>query len=121
MQRLKAGGPSDGGDWGGATTFGDVVRRSWTNNEIYDSVSAEASPEGGFLLGTLHHVSRMHMAELALPLDYFKTVLSIATAAIAHPKLSALTLLPYMSILGVFIAFVAWNGSVVLGQSHLSP
>ncbi|KAI9158203.1 Alpha-1,2 glucosyltransferase alg-10 [Paramyrothecium foliicola] len=52
----------------------------------------------------------------AWPDDALFTILSLGIAAICNPVPVIRQIWPYVTVLGAFVAFVAWNGSVVLGD-----
>lgn len=49
-------------------------------------------------------------------LDYAMLLISIGIAALSKPILVLRVVIPYLTLLFLFAAFVAWNGSVVLGK-----
>ncbi|KAF2834010.1 alpha-1,2 glucosyltransferas-like protein alg10 [Ophiobolus disseminans] len=76
-----------------AATIGDIVRTSWNEAIVYDCSVEEA----GFQ-------------------DYFILLLSVSLAALRKPFLVLRVAFPYLTLLGLFVGFVFWNGSVVLGD-----
>lgn len=55
---------------------------------------------------------------MLIMLDYVLCVLSIAVAAVYRPLQLISRLWPYLAILVSFVAFVIWNGGVVLGTAQ---
>ncbi|EED20613.1 glucosyltransferase (Die2), putative [Talaromyces stipitatus ATCC 10500] len=75
--------------------------------------------------GAVNIVRKSFQAQLYDPLvseasfiDYFKTALSLACGALSELPLLVASIVPHLTILGAFGAFVLWNGSVVLGHKE---
>ncbi|KAL6707907.1 glucosyltransferase [Coniothyrium glycines] len=80
-----------------ATSPADVslaaFRNSWSGGMVYDCSLQNAAPQ-----------------------DYVLFFLSLSLAALKRPILVLKAVLPYLVLLVLFAGFVAWNGSVVLGD-----
>ncbi|KAK8202896.1 putative glucosyltransferase [Phyllosticta capitalensis] len=86
--------------------------------------SAHPPPEGAkeeTILDVLR-ISAMNMSVYDKPVrfasvtDYVKTTLSIGIAALRYPIMVVSAAAPYAILVGLFGAFVVWNGGVVLGD-----
>ncbi|KAF2278056.1 alpha-1,2 glucosyltransferas-like protein alg10 [Westerdykella ornata] len=71
----------------------EVLKQCWTEGKVYDSSARDAGPQ-----------------------DYILTVLSVILAAMQRPRSLINAILPYLALVVVFVAFVLWNGGVVLGD-----
>lgn len=71
------------------------IAKGGFNNELYDP-----------------HVSEASLA------DYFKTALSLCSAALGNLGQVIVSSVPYVTILAAFGAFVLWNNGVVLGHKE---
>lgn len=89
----------------------DAVDISNLSEAIYDPPISEAYLEGT-MVG--HDEGSLLTSE-----DYFKTIVSLAAAALRDPVSLLQSLWPYLSLLGSFAVFVLINGGVVLGNSLL--
>ncbi len=49
--------------------------------------------------------------------DWFLTLLSIGIATVWNPVKVLKQIWPHITILALFVGFVAWNGGVVLGKN----
>lgn len=49
-------------------------------------------------------------------LEWIFSVYSIAVTALFNPKLTVNRLWPYVGMMFTFVAFIVWNGGVVLGK-----
>lgn len=83
----------DGAAPKGPQSFMEVVQHAWNEAFIYDPSVAEAWLD-----------------------DYIKCGISIAIVAALNLGKIITPLYPALMILNVFVAFVAWNGGVVLGM-----
>ncbi|KAF2085981.1 glycosyltransferase family 59 protein [Saccharata proteae CBS 121410] len=92
LKRSKGSGSSSDGT---TAPFLEVVKRGWNSSTVYDVPVQRASIEEP---------------------DYVKTILSLGVAALRNPITVILAVWPYVSLLGLFGAFVLWNGGVVLGD-----
>ena len=54
-------------------------------------------------------------------IDWLMCLISIASAAVANVPRVLRQIWPHLAVLGLFAAFVTWNGGVVLGMSKLFP
>ncbi|KAF2127264.1 glycosyltransferase family 59 protein [Dothidotthia symphoricarpi CBS 119687] len=86
----KSGPPSNGPTKEGVVS---ALSKSWSECVIYDCSVNEAEPQ-----------------------DYVLLVLSTAIVAVRKPLLVLQVAVPYFVLLILFAGFVAWNGSVVLGD-----
>lgn len=50
-------------------------------------------------------------------IDALFTVVSLGIAAASHAGRVLRKVWPYLTVLGAFVGFVAWNGGVVLGET----
>ncbi|KAH7094651.1 DIE2/ALG10 family-domain-containing protein [Paraphoma chrysanthemicola] len=71
----------------------DVLQRSWNEGAVHDCGVEDAEIQ-----------------------DYVFLLFSVAIAALRSPLLVLRVALPYLVLLGLFAGFVAWNGTVVLGD-----
>ena len=89
----------------------DILDLSMKRGSIFDPTVKEAR-----LQGSLPTCSFFTKA-LKVSIDYFKCALSLVLSMIVNTRRLIFPLLPYITILAAFGAFVLWNGGVVLGES----
>ncbi|EQL00149.1 glycosyltransferase family 59 protein [Ophiocordyceps sinensis CO18] len=65
-----------------------------------------------YSVGDVHDVP----LDRAWPNDALSTVISLGVAAMCNPGRVLKQIWPYLTVLGAFVGFVAWNGGVVLGD-----
>ncbi|OCK78057.1 glycosyltransferase family 59 protein [Lepidopterella palustris CBS 459.81] len=70
-----------------------LANQSWQYSEVYDCPVCDATLE-----------------------DYVAVILSVGLAALGKIPAILISVAPYLVVLGIFGGFVAWNGSVVLGD-----
>ncbi|KAL2355559.1 alpha-1,2 glucosyltransferase-like protein alg10 [Cryomyces antarcticus] len=76
-----------------SNALSEVLRTSWEDSVVYDIPVRNAYVE-----------------------DYMKVALSLAVTTVRNVQTVFRVLVPYLTILGIFGAFVLWNGGVVLGD-----
>ncbi|KAF2142591.1 glycosyltransferase family 59 protein [Aplosporella prunicola CBS 121167] len=92
VQALRKTAPQPSDD-AAHLTVSDVLRASLMNMTVYDKPVRYAGLD-----------------------DYIKTIISLAIAALRYPVKVITAVAPYGGLIGLFGAFVAWNGGVVLGD-----
>lgn len=104
---------SDDYDETNGSSFLNIITKSWQTCQIYDCTVEDAYFEGQLLVQP-----RSGNCKLTLDIDYLKASLSIGVAALRNITRIVLAVAPYVFVLGLFGAFVLWNGGVVLGKNH---
>jgi alpha-1,2-glucosyltransferase len=92
-------------------SFGQVLHNAWVNSAIYDPPLTAA-----WFDGQDDNVLRLQ-AFTNNCLDYIKTAMSLLIVTLLNVQKILPTLIPFITLIFIFAAFVLWNGSVVLGRS----
>lgn len=58
------------------------------------------------------------MSSISDETDHLWNLTSIASLVIRNPTRTIQAVIPYLAMIGVFGAFVVWNGGVVLGKLY---
>jgi len=92
-------------------SFQEVLRNAWVNSAIYDPplTAAWFGGQGDNLLQSKVFTNG--------GTDYIKTVISLVIVTLLNLQKVLPSLIPFITLIFIFAAFVFWNGSVVLGLS----
>jgi alpha-1,2-glucosyltransferase len=92
-------------------SFQQVLHNAWVNSVVYDPPLITA-----WFDGEDDNVPRLHAFTDSFP-DYMKTAISLIIVTLLNVQKILPTLIPFITLMFIFAAFVFWNGSVVLGWS----
>ncbi|KAF8420701.1 alpha-1,2 glucosyltransferas-like protein alg10 [Tirmania nivea] len=81
------------------SSYQQILENAWQTGDVYNPLLAEADIPGGWCLsGIVVSITSLLFSVLRFPLQAF------------------LAIIPFMTVITGFVAFVTWNGGIVLGD-----
>lgn len=102
--------------WVAIFPLGLTVLDSFKKTKSQAVKSAQTLLMVGWLEGMLHDSAKPRITELSIFEEYIQVAIDVVTTSLGNIPSLVIDSLPYLGILGLFAAFVAYNGGVVLGM-----